>query len=366
MQSKIPEIGLISDCAWAHPSQHLEYSPILAAILKSCSVKISVYGYAQATDASNLGTEQFKDRERRKVERERFKNTADYFNFTSVYSQWERMLEREPNIIGLIFSSQDGQNEERLQMIRQSSLSEIKYVLLMPPIATRLEDAQKLASQQDGPEITVFYPLRYARGVLDAMEIMRNSSDFGVTSYALNFGCSSYIHLWTKALPQYFDLLRVLFGEVEAFTVRATGMPTQPSITMTTEHKSGVVGSACVDAHRFMQRFAHAQIAVTGEKHLILIDDAGLRRCSYYNTLGVSHVPSFTHDTSPMEPSIKLIDSWVDSWKDMTHKNPVPIEDAVKTMCFVTAIQEVCKKITSGTIIKAEFQRSPDGTYQKI
>ena len=379
MQSAIPEIGLISDGAWGHPTRHMAYSPMLAAILQACSVKIGAYGYAQATDASNLDTEQPKDTERlnaekkhrterRRVEWERFENTARYFDF-NFYNQWERMLSREAHIKALMIASQDGENEQRLQRIRQSDLSDIKYVLLMPPIATKLQDAQKIAASQDGPAITVWYPLRYARGILDAMDIMSNS-DFGVVSYSLNFGCSNYVHLWQRAINQYIDLLRVLFGEVEALTVRAAGMPT--SISISTEHKSGIVGSVSIEANRFMQRFAHAHFMVTGRKKLIIIDDSGLRRCSYYdtvgishyNTTGVSHVPSFTHDVSPMEPSIKLLDSWVASVKD-THKNPIPIEDAVKTMCLVTAIQEACETITSGPI-KVDFQRLPDGTYQEI
>lgn len=373
MQSGIPEIALISDGAFGHTSQHMSYSPMLAAILRACSVKIGAYGYTQATDPSNLDTEQNKNTEqrnaakkhrmeRRGVERERFQNTAYYFGF-NYYNQWERILDREPNITALMMSCQDGENRERLEKIQQSEL-DIKQVLLMPPIATRLEDAQKIAAQAS-PTLTVWYPLRYARGIRDAMEIIHNSSDFGLVSYSFNFGCSSYTHLWTKAIPQYIDLLRVLFGEVEAFSVRVTGMTTQPTITMTTEHKSGVVGSVSIDAHRFMQNFAHAHFIITGHKNLVIIDDAALRRCSFYNTVGVSHVPSFTHDVSPMEPSIKLIDAWVDSWVN-AHKNPIPIEDAVKTMYLVTALQEACETITTGTIIKADFQRSRDGTYHEI
>ena len=372
----MPEIAFVDSGQWGHPTHHLSLPPLLTAVQQACSVKIAAYGYAQATDASNsdLDTEQPKDAEqlkaekerrtkRRQVEMDRFMKTADYFNLND-FRQWEKILNREPNISAFIIASQDGDTKKRLQLIRQS---DIKYVLLMPPIATKLQDAQKIASQDGPPIITVWYPLRYARGILDAMEII-NNGEFGLVSYALTFGTTSYSsYFWTRALPQYLDLLRVLFSEVEAFTLRAAGTPTRPSISMTTEHKAGIIGCVYLETNRFLQRYPHAQFMITGRRKLIVIDDAGLRRCSYYSTQNDSRGPSFSHDISPIEPSITLLNNWVASVKD-THKNPnpIPIADALNTFCLVTAIKDECYAIGDDGPIKADFQRRPDGTYEKL
>lgn len=368
MPRDLPKIALVDSGEWGHASQNISFHPMLSAVQQACSVTIEAYGYTQATDVSNSDLDP-KQKERRskrqQVEKDRFLQTAAHFKFND-YDQWEKILNREPNIRALMIASQDGNNAKRLALIRQSV--GIKHVLLMPPITRELQDAQKIASENGPPIITVWYPLRYARGILDAMEIINNGKfgDFGLASYAITFGTTSYPSLWSRAIEQVFDLLRHLIGEVEAFTLRAAGTLTRPSIAIATEHQSGVVGCLSVSGSRFLQRFPHTHIMLTGTRKLIVIDESGLRRCSYYDTGDNCFSPGFTHDTTPMEPAINLLNNWISSVKDPDkNKNPIPIADALNTMCLVTAVKTAIKEITSGTI-KVDFQRRADGTYKVL
>ena len=346
-------IGLVDGGEYGHASRHLSYPPILHACL-TAGIKISAYGFALSEEPFDPDLD---SEEHRRVVTERFSATADYLNLYG-YNPWTLMLNRPPEPTTLIMASQDGEHQIRLELLKDLNL---KKILLMPPIANTIETGAQIADNADNnnTELSVWYPLRFSRGVQQAREIL-NNGEFGTVSYAMTFGTTSYPHYWSRALPQYLDIVRLLMGEIENFTLRASGTKTRPSIAITAEHANEIIGTLCLESNRFLQRYPHARFEVTGRRRFLVIDDAGLKRCSYFSTRGDSKVPHFTHDTSNLQPSIELINNWVDS-----HENPVPITDALQTMFLVDAIETECDKL-NGTPIKADFRRNADGTYKKL
>lgn len=345
-------IGLVDGGEYGHASRHLSYPPILHACL-TAGIKISAYGFALSEEPFDPDLD---SEEHRRVVTERFSATADYLNLYG-YNPWRMMLNRPPEPTTLIMASQDGEHQIRLELLKDLNL---KKILLMPPIANTIETGAQIADNADNnTELSIWYPLRFSRGVQQARDIL-NNGEFGTVSYAMTFGTTSYPHYWSRALPQYLDIVRLLMGEIENFTLRASGTKTRPSIAITAEHSNEIIGTLCLESNRFLQRYPHARFEVTGRRRFLVIDDAGLKRCSYFSTRGDSKVPHFTHDTSNLQPSIELINNWVDS-----HENPVPITDALQTMFLVDAIETECDKL-NGTPIKADFRRNADGTYKKL
>lgn len=358
------EIGFLDSGAYGHATQHLSAPPILSACT-SAGIKITAYGYLPSGESLDPES----DEKRRAVERERFHNTAKFLNFFPGYDYdpWELMLNRHRDLRGFIITSRDGEGKEnRVDLLKNENFNE-KKILLVPPIATDIQRAKEIIenAKNNNIDICIWYPPLFARGVVDAKAILDNG-EFGAVSYSMYFGTTSYPHFWTQAVPPYLFVLRHLMGDLSAFSLRATGSTIRPSISMLTEHANGIIGTVNIESNMFLQRFPHAHIRITGRRRLIVIDDAGLRRCNYFSTRGDAHVPHFTHDYSSNEPGIILITDWAASLNDDTIETPVPIADALQTMYLIDAIKGECDTLGGGVPIKADFRRNPDGSYRKL
>lgn len=357
-------IGFLDSGAYGHASQHLSFPPILNACL-SAGIKITAYGYLPSGESFDPES----DEKRRSVEQERFYNTAKFLNFFPGYDYdpWHLMLNRW-NFSAFIIASEDGEGElhSRVDLLKNENFKG-KKILLMPPIATSIARAKKITqnAKANKTDICIWYPIRFARGISEAKTILE-SGEFGAVSYAFNFGTTSYPHFFTQAVPPHLNVLRFLMGNISEFSLRASGSDIRPSISIAAEHENGCIGTLNLESNRFLQRFPHAHLQITGRRRLIVVNDSGFRRCSYFSTRGDSHVPNFTHDASSIEPGITLINNWASSLTDATIENPVPIADALQTMYLIDAIKGECDKLDGGRPIKSEFRRNSDGSYKKL
>ena len=180
------KLGLIDTGEVSHETQNLSFPEMLKTALLA-GVKIDAYAYCQSTrkypDEKGLDVKGLDD-ERRAVEEDRVKRTHDFLNCYNAL-RWRQVLERENDLTAIFIAMDEGVCETRLEVIKVALEKKIP-ILIKPPLAFSTERAkqiEKLAEHHNG-SISLWRPLRFARGVMEAHSIIHgNHQDRKIRTY---------------------------------------------------------------------------------------------------------------------------------------------------------------------------------------
>ena len=377
------KLGLIDTGEVVHDTKNLSFPEMLETALLG-GVKIHAVSYCDSATKypeDKEGIPEDKegiDKERRRVEKDRFQRTWNFFNLYGT-NQWQQMIELK-DLTALLIAMDDGVCDTRMQIIKAALEKQIS-ILIKPPLAYTIERAkeiQQLAEDYNYNEnISLWCPLRFARGVMDAHDIIQGRNQyrrFGpISSCSMNFATVSYPKFLT-VVSDHIDLITYLVGDFEEITIRSTGTEKNPVFSLNALHTNGALGSYLFSSQRFLQQRPHCTVEILSQQHqLLVIDDAGLRRCSYYTSdKEQAHIPGFSHDTSSLEGSIRLLDTWCEKVNlsggntdaKNVHDLPTP-QDARKTMDVRELLRQESEKLNQSRNPKTDYRRTEDG-YKKV
>ena len=369
-------LSLLDTGEISHDTKNLSFPEMLKTAILA-GVKIHDVSYCQS--ATRYPDEEDKgiDEERRRVEKDRFQRTWDFLNLYG-RTNWQQMIENE-DLTALLIAMDDGVCDTRLRIIKAALEKQIS-ILIKPPLAYTIERAKEIQQLVHNASISLWCPLRFARGVMEAHAIIQGENQyrkFGhISSCSLNFATVSYPRFF-DTLSHYVDIIIHLVGDFEEITIRSTGTSRDPAFSMNATHSNGAVGAYIFSSHRFLQQRPHCTAEILSrQQQLIVIDDANLRRCSYYTSDNEkAHIPGFSHDTSPIEASIRLLDTWCEkvnlSGGNTDTKNSKNIndlstpQDARKTMEVIELLRQESEKLNLNRNPKTDYQRTEDG-YKEV